>query len=234
MTRWLPALPTQPGRTLAYCLPFPADLGRIVTSLLGGVLFLPIGGGLLFAALHGFAEHRIAGGLVVLIMAGFILLVVYSAFADLVRTVRIARTVPANALEVSHAPVRPGEPFDLRVELPRTAKLRAITVTLVCEELTMYWAGKVLKTKRHKAFEKIVVSSNPMAEGRSGPFVHAERLTLPPDAMHSFAGKFNHIQWRIVVAVTPRRSLKFEREAPLVVHPAKPRRPGTYREAGRA
>lgn len=231
---WLPVLATRPGRTLAHRLSFPSELALNVGVTLGGAFYVAFGTAISVGAVLAFTEGNRKFGIFLVLLAVLMLSAGRSALGIVLRAVRTALLAPPAVLEVSQAAVRPGEPFELRVEQPRAAGLSSLMVSLVCEELATRGGGKNARTKSHLVFEKLALSSQPRAEGVTGPLVRTARVTLPRGAMHSFEGRRNTIRWKIVVAATTLQGVEVRREAPLAVHPDKPKRAGGYRDPGHA
>ena len=59
---------------------------------------------------------------------------------------------------------------------------------------------------------------------RNLPLETSFNLNVPADVMHSFDAPHNKIQWKLIVRGVPEAWPEYEREFPIIIHPADPTR----------
>ena len=145
-----------------------------------------------------------------------------------IRGLVLATASGTTQLEISDHPLRPGERYDVLLAQGGAGTLRNLEMTLEVEEQATFRQGTDTRS------EKVVVARQPVHSWRGVQLVPGTRfeahatITIPPDAMHSFASEHNSIRWMIVVRGRPARWPAFTRVFPLIVFPA----PATGARAG--
>ena len=150
-------------------------------------------------------------GLVLLVLLGF---VVYHVVVHL----RIRRTT----VELSEFPLRTGSRVGALVSQPGTLALRRLTVRLACDEVAEYRAGTTTSTDTKRVRQIDVFEQNEIPANHDRPFAANFDFEVPSEAMHSFAGGHNRIQWSLIVAGEFHNWPGFQRQYPVVVHPTSP------------
>lgn len=211
----VPADPSVPGRDLARRLPpVPpvSGCGCAAVLVVAGLWNLAVGSAVGHAAGRA-ANGDVEWGLVVflvpfaLIGLGLIALVVVTAAGVVVRT--LAGTV---VLEVDAHPLAAGGTARGRVSQARGFPLARVAAELIAVEETVYVAGTAETTTEHVAARVPAA-----ADGDRLPLDFA--VTVPADAMHSFAAGHNQVAWRFRVTARVLGVLPYEETFPAVVVP---------------
>ncbi|MDG2221859.1 MAG: hypothetical protein P8L85_10785, partial [Rubripirellula sp.] len=90
---------------------------------------------------------------------------------------------------------------------------------LICEEETFYRQGTDVRVERHQAFCQVLWKGREVLVDPQGPWEQQLGLTVPPEAMHSFVGTHNAIEWKIVVKGISKPWPSFCRSFRVIVHP---------------
>ncbi len=104
---------------------------------------------------------------------------------------------------ISVQPVYLGETFTVRLrqQFKGRCQLNSITLKLLCREEATYRRGTNTYTDQHEVFEQV----HTVAQARqvqAGDVLEEElSLTIPEDAMHTFAGTWNKILWYLHIHV---------------------------------
>lgn len=193
----LPPDPTFPGRTLAVRLP-PADVsaGCACAGVLGMALFW---NGIVSVFVWQAAAAWVAGRpewflmvfLIPFVLIGVVLVVVTAVMAVVwVVSLLTGKIV----VEVDGHPFVPGGTYRGLVTQGGLVRVTRAAVELVCEESATYQAGTSESTATEVVAE---VPAGPRDPDAALPLDFA--VTVPADAMHSFAAAKNKIRWKLKV-----------------------------------
>lgn len=156
---------------------------------------------LAFSLLWTFLAWRGNGGLMWLFGVPFIAIGIFLIVSSLWRRFAGLKVAPPE-VSVSRTELRPGESFSVtyvqRFRLPTT--LQDCRVELIFRESATYTQGTDTRTDTH---EQVIM----FFEGAAGHFDAGSEvrrdgtLEIPADAMHSFVGRHNKLQWFVRVLV---------------------------------
>jgi hypothetical protein len=122
-------------------------------------------------------------------------------------------------VEISNHPLIPGNQYRLFVSQAGRLRLRKVSIHLTCEEETFYRQGTDVRVERHEAFKQEILTERNVRVDPQAPWEQQLTIDLPENAMHSFVGSHNAIQWKIVVSGEARPWPSFCQSFPVVVHP---------------
>jgi hypothetical protein len=137
-----------------------------------------------------------------------------------VRQLLIFLRVPETHLELSHAPLCPGDAFELSLVQTGRFRLEELRIQLLCEERVEYAEGTDTRTERVVVLDELLARVPGAEVRRERPFViNRIRGVVPGDAMHTFQSKHNDVEWKLVVKGAIASWPDFEREYVLPVLP---------------
>lgn len=207
-----------PGTVLRYRLPLESPeswtllgLGLFAAAWNAVLVVLAVGAGLDAA---GGRLHWFLLCLLVPVVA-----VGCTAVGLFARGLVLKTAVGTTQLEISDHPLRPGGRYDVLLAQGGSGDLGELGMTLECEEQATFCQGTDTRS------ETLLVHREPLRtwhDVRISPGTRFEAIgvvTIPADAMHSFASEHNAVRWRIVVHGTPTLWPPFTRVFPLVVFP---------------
>lgn len=207
-----------PGTTLAYRLPVESaeawslaalSILTIVTNLSAATLvWISLGNSSNPASDWLFAGVAAACGL-----AGL------AALYRWMRRLLVHSALGPTTIEVSAQPMIPGESYDLFVSQAGRLAIRSFRVELICEEEATYHQGTDARTETKAILSREVVSATDVETRPGAPLDLRARLTIPAQAMHSFATPHNQVNWRLCVSADVERWPAFERSFPVIVYP---------------
>jgi hypothetical protein len=207
-----------PGTTLAYRLPVESaeawsmaalSLLTIVTNLSAATLvWISLGNS------SSPASDWLFGG-----VAAACALAGLAALYRWVRRMSVHSAVGPTTIEVSAQPLIPGESYDLFVSQAGRLSIRSYRVELICEEEATYHQGTDSRTESKVIFSRTVLGVTDVETRPDAPLDLRARLTIPEQAMHSFATPHNHVNWRLCVSADLERWPSLERSFPVIVYP---------------
>jgi hypothetical protein len=130
-------------------------------------------------------------------------------------------------VEISDHPLVPGGSYDLVVLQSGRLNIPWLEVRLCCDEIANYTQGTDIRTQRHSVYDACVMRCTDLDVTPNGALERRCRLTVPAEAMHSFQGGHNEIQWSILVSGEPAGWPIFHRRFPVVVFPPSSEQPNT-------
>lgn len=143
---------------------------------------------------------------------------VYMA-AVLVREARTVTGIGATSVEVDDHPLHPGGAYRGVLIQSGQFKVRALSVSLVCEEVATYCQGTDTRTGVLEVYRQSFLRQ-PRSEVKPGkPFEREFAFEVPVQAMHSFKSAHNEVRWSIEARVTPLRWPAFRRRFLVCVYP---------------
>lgn len=232
-TEW-PAIPSDheitnsPGTKLAYRLPIDTSAGWI---LAGTVIVCAVWN--VAAALLGSVALRdhLAGNpnwlltsLTLPFVAAGVWLVVH-----VIRLWVNTTGVGPPRVEISAHPLAPGGKYSLYLFLPQSGQLRfdAFTMSLICEERAVYRLGTDAQTMTQRVYERLIFGADETTVRHAEAYETDGSFTIPDTAMHSFRGKHNGIEWKLLLRGRIKGWPDYERAFTIVVYPRRP--PGERR-----
>jgi hypothetical protein len=136
-----------------------------------------------------------------------------------VRQLLLTSGVGPTLLEVSDHPLFPGERYEVFLSQTGKLSLRSLELLVVCEEEATYRQGTDTRTDRRRVFQQRIWERETFEIEQGLHFEVRCPLILPPQAMHSFKGGFNEVQWKLIVRGEVVDWPDFERIFPIVVFP---------------
>ena len=207
-----------PGTVLRYRLPLESPeswtllgLGLFAAAWNAVLAVLAVGAGL---DLAGGRRHWFLLALLVPVVA-----VGCAAVVLFVRALILKTAVGTTQVEISDHPLRPGGRYDVLLAQGGSGELRALDMTLECEEQATFRQGTDTRTERMIVRTQRVQEWRDLQLSPGTRFETRVTIEIPPDAMHSFASEHNAVSWRIVVRGTHERWPPFARIFPVVVFP---------------
>jgi hypothetical protein len=211
----IPTMDATPGRWLRYRLASSTHPWVFLVIMLGAALFW--NGIVSIFLVHMIDGHRqgkpewfLTVFLIPFVLIGLVLIaVVLFAGVQLVTSL----VVGAVRVEIADHSMRPGRSYEFVVEQSGRFRLGRVSLVLACTESATYTQGTDTRTENKEVTKEEVAQAEAMPrEGLRG------KLTVPGDAMHSFASAHNKITWTLRfkgrVGILP-----FESEYPVRVLP---------------
>lgn len=118
-------------------------------------------------------------------------------------------------VEVSDDPVLIGGSIQGLLIIGRPVRLESLTISLRCVEEVTYRRGTDTHTERFTAFERVIAERGPSDSAGEFPF----EAHIPADAMHTFEGGGNRLNWFIRVTRAFAKGGVEERDLLLDVYP---------------
>lgn len=220
-------LVNSPGTQLRYRLPLESPenwtmlgLGLFATFWNAVLLVLAVGAGLEFTS--GRVDWLLLALLVPFVAVGG------AAIALVVRGLVLAAAVGTTQLEISDHPLLPGTSYDVLLAQGGSGKIHRLTLALELVEQATFRQGTDARTESLVVWRRQFDAWSDVALLPGARFEVRSTITIPADAMHSFASEHNAVRWRLVVHGAPARWPAFVRVFPVAVYPAQtpgPREP---------
>jgi hypothetical protein len=235
--RTLPAVPdgsditSSPGTKLAYRLPMSSSpawilFGLAVAALLwNGALgyFVVMSARSLVLLARNPLKWEPDSLLLILFTAPFAL--VGAALAVLfVRYLLVTTGIGPTLVEVSDHPLLAGREYELFVSQAGRLKIRAIEVSLICEEEATYCQGTNPRTEVRTVYRQPIFRQENLAVEKKLPLEGRWSFRVPEGSMHSFRAVHNQITWRILIEGRVEPDRPYRRAFPLIVSPLAERR----------
>ncbi|HMP78291.1 MAG TPA: hypothetical protein PKD54_02455 [Pirellulaceae bacterium] len=211
-----PAAGVLPGDVLAYRLvgrnpDWGWMIGAAVSSLVSVGMLTVLG----WSAYHTYSKGVIDGWVIGAALC-CIPVAAWSVYRFFVRFLGFVAFGPTR-LEISSYPLFPGQVVDVFLRQPGQIRLQLLEVVLICEESVTYSQGTNIRTEVKRVVEQRLFRQRGVEVAE--PFQCQFGLTVPADAMHSFAAENNRVQWTIIVSASIRGWPRFERDFPIIVQP---------------
>jgi hypothetical protein len=228
-------LVNSPGTQLRYRLPLESPenwtlfgLGLFAAFWNLVLLVLAIGAGLEFTS--GRIDWLLLAVLVPFVAVGG------AAIALVVRGLVLSAAVGTTQLEISDHPLLPGGTYDVLLAQGGSGKIRMLTLSLEMVEQATFRQGTDARSENLVVWRRQFDSWSDVALLPGSRFEVRSSITIPDDAMHSFASEHNAVRWRLVVQGAPARWPAFVRVFPVAVYPdvetrSTPQHPAVQREA---
>ncbi|MEY3206423.1 MAG: hypothetical protein RLZZ21_2754 [Planctomycetota bacterium] len=211
-------LVNSPGTQLRYRLPLESPenwtllgLGLFAAFWNAVLLVLAVGAGLEFTS--GRVDWLLLALLVPFIAVGG------AAIALVVRGLVLSAAVGTTQLEISDHPLEPGGTYDVLLAQGGSGRIRRLTLALELVEQATFRQGTDARTESLVVWRRQFDAWSDVALLPGARFEVRSTITIPSDAMHSFASEHNAVRWRLVVHGVPARWPAFLRVFPLAVYP---------------
>lgn len=142
------------------------------------------------------------------------------AFQFFVRQLWMQVALGPTSVEISDLPLHPGDTYEAALVQQGGLQYEALELWLICEEEAVFQQGTDVRTETLTTHRQLLYRGEQIQLDPSGPFEEHCRLSIPPDAMHSFQSGHNGVNWKLLVHGEPAGLPDFERSFPVVVHPA--------------
>jgi hypothetical protein len=137
----------------------------------------------------------------------------------LLRLIVVHTGMGPTTVEVSDVPLHAGREYRAAVWQQGHIRVFKFEVCLVCEEEATYHQGTDCRTEVREVYRRVVFEQADFLIEPSQPFQCVFNLPIPSEAMHSFQGMHNSVQWRLVVRGSAEGWPEFRRAFPLIVYP---------------
>ncbi|HZY90590.1 MAG TPA: DUF3592 domain-containing protein [Gemmataceae bacterium] len=210
----------QPGTVLAVRLPAQLPPRQLLGCLGIGLAALGALVAGLAAGLVGVAGFRVWPVLLVLglidlaLGVGWVVLLFY-----FLKQLRVVLRVGPTVVEVSAFPLVAGEPARLYFSQSGALQVRALRVTLVCEESATYKQGTDTRTEKRCVYRAEVCRAADFTIDMDRAWEARGELAVPGTAMHSFKADHNEVRWELVVEAELAGLPEYKQEYSLVVRP---------------
>ena len=220
-----PGVPTcedlvnSPGTILRYRLPIESPENW---TLLGFGLFALLWNAVVLVLAVGAGLDLLSGRLdwlLIAILVPFVAVGIGGVFL-FGRALLLTTAVGPTQLEISDHPLLPGGSYDVLLGQGGMGTFRMLQLVIEAEELATFRQGTDTRTERTVVRREYVKEWNDVQLAPGARFETHVTVTIPADAMHSFASEHNAVKWRIIVRGQPERRPAFTRVFPLVVFPA--------------
>lgn len=219
-----PGVPTcedlvnSPGTFLSYRLPIESQeswtlVGLGLFAVLWNSVLAVLGVGAVIDLLRGSVDWLLLSLLVPFTAMGIAGMVLF------IQRMLLATAVGTTQVEISAQPLRPGGRYEVLLAQGGAGTLDSLRLALVLEEQATFTQGTDTRTEKVTAWTEVVRSWNDVQLTPGTRFEARAAVTIPADAMHSFASEHNAIRWSLAVHGAPSRWPAFVRTFPLVVYP---------------
>ncbi len=147
------------------------------------------------------------------------LLIGVGAIVYFLRRLLVAAGIGPTRLEISEHPLQPGGQYRLFFSQSGRLRIKALRVSLACEEAATYRQGTNARTETRQVYRQELFRREDF-EISGQPFESDIELSLPAGAMHSFAADHNEINWTLVVEGEAAGWPNYRRAFPVIVRPA--------------
>jgi hypothetical protein len=212
-------LTNSPGTHLAFRLPVAAVASW---RLFGAILFCALAAVVTIVCAWIAIAHHMRGDadwwldLFVLPLAG----VTAWAATMVARQWAISSAVGPTMVEIADHPLAPGCSSEVLVLQSGRLDMDWLEVCVECVEQASYQQGTDVRTETATVWREVLLRCERFHVDYDVPFQRKCLVTIPRQAMHSFASGSNEIRWTLVVRGAPVAWPEFERRFPLVVYPA--------------
>jgi len=131
-------------------------------------------------------------------------------------------TIDPLKLEISSQPLYPGQSYKVSAIQGGVLHVRSLRIFLVCEEITNYHQGTDVRTETHEVIRERVFQERRFEITPNSPLKETFDIQIPANAMHSFQGHYNSLQWKLVSIGRYRDLPEIQRTFGLLVHPPIP------------
>lgn len=131
-------------------------------------------------------------------------------------------TIDPLQLEISEQPLYPGHTYDVTAIQGGLLHVRSLRIFLVCEEVTSYHQGTDVRTETHQVIHERVFQKRRFEIKPNVGLKETFQIKIPFEAMHSFQGQNNSLQWKLISIGRYREMPEIQRSYALIVHPPSP------------
>jgi hypothetical protein len=122
-------------------------------------------------------------------------------------------------VEISDHPLRPGRQYHVFLSQSGRLTMHRLQMHVVCEEVATYRQGTDTRTETREVYGGDVFRGDNFEIRGGMPFEADVELSVPRQAMHSFAAEHNEIHWTLVVEGNAAGWPAFRRAFPVIVCP---------------
>lgn len=128
----------------------------------------------------------------------------------------------ATRIEVDGHPFRPGVPRKAHLSQTGRARFQYLEAFLSCTETAVYKQGTDVRSESRVVFQQRCFFRTAVQVEPSLGLEEFFDVTPPADVMHSFAGRFNRIEWSLDVHGDVEGHGAFVRRFPIIIEPGEP------------
>ncbi len=122
-------------------------------------------------------------------------------------------------VEIDRFPLVSGEPAQATLLQFGPARLRALEVDLVCDEIASFRQGTDSRTATVEVYRRSLLAEKRIDAPAGKAFRRELEVRTPTAGPHSFVSPNNEVRWSIEVTITPVTRAEVRRRFPLCVHP---------------
>ena len=142
------------------------------------------------------------------------------AIAFFIRQLLVATGIGPTLMEISDHPFRPGGQYRLFLSQSGRLAIKALRVSLVCEEAATYRQGTNTRTESQAVYRQELFCRKEFRIESGLPLETELELNVPEGAMHSFKAGHNEINWILAVEGDVANWPRYRRSFPVIVRPA--------------
>ncbi|MCA9101210.1 MAG: DUF3592 domain-containing protein, partial [Planctomycetales bacterium] len=193
-----------PGTTLAYRLPVESTEAWSMAALSVLTIVTNLAAATLVWISRGRGSTTAPDWLFVGVAAACALAGLAALYRWVQRLV-VHSAVGPTTVEISALPVYPGMVYEMLVSQAGRLTVRSYCVELVCDEEATYHQGTDSRTETREVFCRELLRVSNVEVGPNAPLDRRVRLTIPDQAVHSFAAPHNSINWHVRVSAEVER-----------------------------
>ncbi len=211
-----------PGTKLKFRLPMATSPGW---ALFGILAFCIVWNGIvalfIATAIRSFVAGESDGKpwLLTLFIIPFAAIGVWAIVA-LLRQLLVTTGIGPTLVEISEHPLHPGGQYRAFLSQSGWLTVKSLRVSLICEEVATYRQGTDTRTETREVRNIELFRRDGFEIHGGAPFEADIELSVPDDAMHSFAADHNEIVWTLVVEGDASDWPNFRRAFSVMIRPA--------------
>ena len=211
-------LTNSPGVTLAFRLPVAqSSTWKLSFATLFSLVCIGLTSVLLVVAIDSHVRGNPEWSLTVFLVP--LLGVDVWAVVVFVRELWDHTRIGPTCVEISDHPLRPGQEYAIYLSQAGRLSLRALEMSLICQEEATYHQGTDIRREMRVVKEQTIFAREGVRAMPGAPLEIQEALRVPDNAMHSFQSAHNAVHWKLVVKGQPESGPAFVRSFPVVVYP---------------
>jgi hypothetical protein len=199
-------LPIQ--RSAAWSLLITSTVALVVNTIVAGFAVAAIQ-----AHIHGDPDWMMSLFVVSLMVVGL------TSLFYLARQLIMAASIGPTSVEISDHPLYPDQQYQVYLSQAGRLKISSLELHLVCEEKSTFRQGTNSRTYVRRVYQDEMLRRDSFRVDQGMPFEVECKLCIPSQAMHSFKGAHNEVNWKLVVTERFTRWPEILREFPVVVFP---------------
>lgn len=208
-----------PGTRLRFRLPTAASPGWQMIGILTACIFW---NGLVSVFVVIAIRSHLAGDpewFLTFFIIPFVLIGVWLIYT-FIRHLLVTTGIGPTLLEVSDHPLHPGGRYQVFLSQSGRLMMRAMSVSLECEESATYRQGTNTRTETQTVHHQEIFRREAFIIESGIPFEVEMELNVPESVMHSFKSEHNEINWVLTVDGKAAKWPSYKRSFPVIIRPA--------------